>query len=151
VNFDYYSRRTSHGSTLSNLVHAYLASLLGYEQLTWKFYTDALMSDYKDVQMGTTKEGIHVGVMAGSAVLTLRAFAGLRLDGEHVRIAPNLPKTWRKLRFNLGFKGDRYEFELYPSKVNVKLSSQSKDTVEIGLGGQKLVVENDHWKTLELN
>ncbi len=64
-NFDYYIQRCSHGSTLSRVVHAYLASLIGRKQLTWDLYNDALQSDYVDIQGGTTAEGIHMGVMTG--------------------------------------------------------------------------------------
>jgi trehalose/maltose hydrolase-like predicted phosphorylase len=150
-NFQYYLRRTSHGSTLSNLVHAYLASVIENEALTWKFYQDALMSDYKDLQMGTTQEGIHVGVVAGSTVLTLRAFAGLRTDKKYLYISPNLPRTWRRLIFNLQFKGDHYEFDLSPSKVEVKATSEEKDSITFLLRDQKVILENDQWETIGLS
>jgi beta-phosphoglucomutase family hydrolase len=150
VNFGYYLRRTSHGSTLSYLVHAYLASLLGNETVYWKFYLDALTSDYKDIQMGTTKEGIHVGVMAGSTILTLRAFAGLRLDKDDVYLAPHLPKTWRQLKFGLTFNGDRYEFELSHSKVDVRIDSQVKETVKIWVRDKPVILERGQWTSIEL-
>ncbi|GAG73073.1 unnamed protein product, partial [marine sediment metagenome] len=56
VNFDYYIKRTLHDSTLSLIVHSYLAHLIGYEKLGWKLYMKALNSDYKDIQDGTTGE-----------------------------------------------------------------------------------------------
>jgi trehalose/maltose hydrolase-like predicted phosphorylase len=135
---------------LSSLVHAYLSSVIENEALTWKFFQDALMSDYKDLQMGTTQEGIHVGVVAGSTVLTLRAFAGLRTDKQYLYISPNLPRTWRRLKFNLQFKGDHYEFELSASKVKVKASSEEKDTIILLFRDQKVMLENKQWKTIEL-
>jgi trehalose/maltose hydrolase-like predicted phosphorylase len=150
TNFNYYLSRTSHGSTLSHLVHSYLASLLDDESHYWPFYLDALTSDYKDIQMGTTKEGIHIGVMAGSTVLTLRAFAGLRLDGDLVRLAPNLPKFWRKLKFGLAFKGDRYEFVQHRSKVEIRFTSQGKRSVELWLQDQKVTVMEGEWRTFNL-
>jgi beta-phosphoglucomutase family hydrolase len=116
VNFDYYFKRMSHGSSLSKLVHSYLANLIGDRELSWQLYMDALKSDYVDIQDGTTKEGIHTGVMAGSAVLALRAYAGLSLDGEQVTIDPHLPASWRKMRFNIGFRGDRYYFVIERGK-----------------------------------
>ena len=143
ANFDYYWERTSHGSTLSNLVHSYLTHLLGNGTLAWDLYINALTSDYVDIQGGTTKEGIHVGVQAGSVFLTLRVFAGLRLDGDHVHLAPDLPKTWRRLRFGLGFEGDRYNFDLQPSKVDVEFVSKKKESTEIWLQDRKVIVEKD--------
>jgi beta-phosphoglucomutase family hydrolase len=150
VNFDYYLKRTSHGSTLSSLVHAYLANLLGNEPLYWKFYLDALTSDYKDIQQGTTKEGIHVGVMAGSTILTLRSFAGLRLDKDEVHLAPHLPKTWRQLKFGLTFKGDRYEFKLSHSKLDVRIAGRGKKAVKLWLWNRVVILESGHWASFEL-
>jgi len=118
-NLDYYLRRTSHGSTLSKMVHSYLANLVGDRGLGWQMYVEALQSDYADVQGGTTKEGIHTGVMAGTAALALRAYAGLNVDGRRVRIDPRLPAAWREVRFNIGFRGDRYYFEVTPESVKV--------------------------------
>ena len=114
TNFDYYFKRTSHGSTLSRLVHSYLASLMGNRELGWQFYLEALRSDYTDVQGGTTKEGIHTGVMAGTVILALKAYAGLDVSGEQIKIAPRLPAAWRKVSFNIGFRGDRYHFVVTP-------------------------------------
>jgi beta-phosphoglucomutase family hydrolase len=150
ANFDYYLNRTSHGSTLSHLVHAYLASLIGDEARCWPFYLDAITSDYKDIQMGTTKEGIHIGVMAGSTILTLKVFAGLKLDGDLVHLAPNLPKFWRKLKFEMSIKGDRYECVLHRSKVDLRFTSQDKRSVELCLWDRKVTVVEGEWKTFKL-
>ena len=62
-NMSYYLGRTSHGSTLSRVVHALLANMIGDRDLSWELYQDALGSDYVDIQGGTTAEGIHLGVM----------------------------------------------------------------------------------------
>jgi len=119
-NFDYYLPRTSHGSTLSRLVHAYLAGLLGEEQLCWQLYSQALESDYVDIQGGTTKEGIHAGVMTGTVFFALRAFAGIDFSDDTLSASPNLPSHWREMKFNLGFKGKRHHFVVGVGGVRVK-------------------------------
>jgi len=134
LNFDYYFKRTSHGSTLSRLVHSYLANLIGDRELSWQLYMDALRSDYVDVQGGTTKEGIHTGVMAGTALLALKAYVGLNLDGEQVSINPCLPTAWREVRFNIGFRGDRYYFEAAPEHLSVKVDSSREGAIEMREG-----------------
>jgi len=117
ANFDYYFERTSHGSTLSRLVHSYLANLVGDRELGWQFYLEALKSDYTDIQGGTTKEGIHTGVMAGTVILALKAYAGLDVSGEQIKTAPRLPAAWRKVSFSVGFRGDRYHFVVTPATL----------------------------------
>ena len=147
-NFDYYLRRTSHGSTLSKTVHSYLANLIGDRELSWQLYMDALESDYVDVQGGTTKEGIHTGVMAGTAVLALRAYAGLNLDGPRVGIDPCLPAAWREVRFNIGFRGDRYYFEVTPALLRVKVDSDRKGAIDIVIHDQKVAITPGEWETI---
>ena len=70
-NLEYYFGRTSHGSTLSRIVHARLASIAGNREMSWNLYSDALASDFVDIQGGTTAEGIHAGVMAGTVLIAL--------------------------------------------------------------------------------
>jgi len=61
-NLRFYLARTSHGSTLSRVVHAQLANMVGDESLSWELYYDALESDYNDIQGGTTGEApLHCG------------------------------------------------------------------------------------------
>lgn len=67
--FEYYYPRTSHGSTLSRVVHAALTNEMGLKRDSWDLYLEALTSDYIDIQGGTTKEGIHAGVMAGTVLM----------------------------------------------------------------------------------
>jgi HAD superfamily hydrolase (TIGR01509 family) len=122
-NFDYYLPRTSHGSTLSRLVHAYLAFLLDSKELGWQLYAQALASDYVDIQGGTTKEGIHAGVMTGTVFFALRAFAGIDFSGEILSASPNLPAHWREMKFNLGFKGKRYRFVIGLNDVELNLTA----------------------------
>ncbi|GAA3166867.1 glycosyl hydrolase family 65 protein [Planomonospora alba] len=61
---DYYLARTCHGSTLSAIVHAEVLARIR-PGASEPFLVEALGSDVRDVQGGTTAEGIHLGAMAG--------------------------------------------------------------------------------------
>lgn len=111
-NLEYYLQRTSHGSTLSRVVHAYLATLIGKHELGWELYRDALTSDYNDIQGGTTAEGIHCGVMAGTVLIAMKAYAGLNLYGETPVLEPNLPVTWKSIAFTYTFKSDTHQINV---------------------------------------
>ncbi len=121
-NLDYYLQRTSHGSTLSRVVHSPLAKMTGNPQLAWDLYFEALTSDYKDVQGGTTAEGIHAGVMAGTVMIALTTFAGIDLRGTLLSVNPALPERWKKVNFNLQFKGVRYKFAINAKQIEVMAS-----------------------------
>ena len=111
-NLAYYIARTSHGSTLSRVVHSALAAAQGDARKSWQFYQEALASDFSDIQGGTTGEGIHTGVMAGTILLAMTTYGGLRIDGETPRIHPVLPGLWKRIRFGIWFRSVRYEFDI---------------------------------------
>src|SRR5690606_32412065 len=62
---DYYLLRTSDGSTLSRVAHAWVLAR-AHRAESWEVAREALASDIRDIQNGTTREGIHLGAMAGS-------------------------------------------------------------------------------------
>ena len=111
-NLKYYLARTSHGSTLSRVVHAQLAQMTGDSKLSWELYSDALSSDYNDIQGGTTGEGIHAGVMAGTIMIALNTYGGINLKKEQLEIHPALPESWETLACRLQFKGGRYKIKV---------------------------------------
>jgi len=86
---DYYDARTSHGSTLSFLVHAGVLAAIDPES-SWERFLVALESDILDVQGGTTKEGIHMGVMSGTLDLVQRAYLGTEIRDDVLRFDPRL-------------------------------------------------------------
>jgi trehalose/maltose hydrolase-like predicted phosphorylase len=116
-NLEYYFGRTSHGSTLSRIVHARLASIAGNREMSWQLYSDALASDFVDIQGGTTAEGIHAGVMAGTVLIALSTFAGISFDQDHLSVQPSLPDAWESLRFGISFKGTRFQMNITKTEV----------------------------------
>ena len=118
-NFEYYIQRTSHGSTLSRVVHSFLAERLGIKDVAWRFFQEALTSDVHDIQGGTTQEGIHVGVMAGTLDLALRCFAGLAIREDRVGLNPRLPDTWRSVKFHVRYKNVWFHVALTKRNVQV--------------------------------
>ena len=86
-NVAYYDRRTSHGSTLSYVAYAGVLAGLDAES-SWDRFLVALKSDVGDVQGGTTKEGIHVGVMAGTLDLVQRSYMGTQVRDGVLRFDP---------------------------------------------------------------
>ncbi|MGZ4619697.1 MAG: glycoside hydrolase family 65 protein, partial [Frankiaceae bacterium] len=100
---DYYLRRTSHGSTLSKVVQAWLLARRDRRQ-AWEYFLQALDSDVADVQGGTTREGIHLGAMAGTVDLLQRAFTGLETREGKLWLDPCLPDDLQSLAFRLHYR-----------------------------------------------
>lgn len=113
-NLRYYLARTSHGSTLSKIVHAQLANMIDDFDLSRTLYFDALTSDFIDVQGGTTAEGIHAGVMCGTILIALFSFAGINIFGEQIELdVPKMPKPWTGIKSSLTFRGKRFKADIH--------------------------------------
>jgi trehalose/maltose hydrolase-like predicted phosphorylase len=102
-NVEYYDRRTSHGSTLSFVTHAGVLAAIDPES-SWERFLVALHSDVDDVQGGTTKEGIHMGVMSGTLDLVQRNYAGAHVYDDVLHFNPQLPSRLDRLSFSLQFR-----------------------------------------------
>lgn len=138
TNYDYYVKRTSHGSTLSKVVHCYLAHIMNRKSEAWKWYLDVLDSDLNDVQGGTTPEGIHTGVMGGSLDIIARGFMGID-DGEgKLRIAPSPPGRVKKIDLEIQYRKHRLQLFLSGRSFKVKLlkTSGGKKPLEIQVYGR---------------
>lgn len=135
-NLHYYLKRTSHGSSLSRVVHGQLAQIINDETLSWQLYKEALGSDFVDIQGGTTGEGIHTGVMASTVMLALNTYAGINFHGEILEINPRLPKHWNQIAFNIKFKGIKYQFTISHNIIDIQ--TDKKATVKLN-GKEKVL------------
>src|SRR5690606_33643469 len=89
ANLEYYLKRTSHGSTLSRVVHASVLASADRRH-SWDMLKKALGSDLADIQNGTTREGLHLGAMAGTVDVVQRCYLGLQFRGGELWIDPML-------------------------------------------------------------
>ncbi|OPX30639.1 MAG: hypothetical protein B1H08_01180 [Candidatus Omnitrophica bacterium 4484_171] len=120
-NYLYYLKRTSHGSTLSNVVHCLIALSLRRRKEALSFFKKVLESDIYDIQGGTTPEGIHAGVMAGSIDILIRGFAGVSIVDNSIIVRPNLPSYWKSVCLNLLIKNQRIKFCITQKDISITL------------------------------
>jgi trehalose/maltose hydrolase-like predicted phosphorylase len=134
---EYYLRRTSHGSTLSALVHAWVLARAHRDQ-SLEYFKLLLESDVADVQGGTTAEGIHLAAMAGSVDLLQRCFTGLETRGGVLRFNPQWPEKLGTLSCRLRFRGN--DIIVWISSTFLRVSAVSGDVpeIQVGCGGQWL-------------
>ncbi|NKY31507.1 trehalose-phosphatase [Nocardia speluncae] len=100
---DYYLARTSHGSTLSALVHAWVLARAHRDRAV-EYFESVLVSDIADVQGGTTAEGIHLAAMAGSVDLLQRCFTGLEMRDDRLVFCPYWPESLGTLSFPMMYR-----------------------------------------------
>lgn len=101
---EFYLARTSHGSTLSRVAHAWVL-VRGDRRGSWQMLGEALESDLSDTQGGTTREGIHLGAMAGSIDILQRCYSGFEIRAGVLWLHPQLPDELQTLEFDVRYRG----------------------------------------------
>jgi len=118
-NYEYYIKRTSHGSSLSKVVHCFVAQQLGKLKEAQRLLVAALESDIYDSQGGTTPEGIHVGVMGGTIDIIIRSFMGVSIEEGKLHINPFLPKQWKKIKLRFFYRDKWVSLTLGNGQLNI--------------------------------
>ncbi|WP_281221270.1 trehalose-phosphatase [Nocardia uniformis] len=132
---DYYLARTSHGSTLSAVVHSWVLARANRIRAV-EFLEQVLASDIDDIQGGTTSEGIHLGAMAGSVDLLQRCFTGLEMRADRLIFTPSWPETLGTLTFPIFYRGHRLTMSLSCDELEVRSDPGPAAPVEIECRGR---------------
>jgi alpha,alpha-trehalase len=133
---DYYDQRTSHGSTLSLVTYAAVLGGLDPER-SWTRFLVALESDVGDVQGGTTKEGIHMGVMSGTLDLVQRGYVGVSVRDGILHFEPTLTDRLDGLTFPMQFRGTAIRVGISGDELTVHVLAEGfTRPVRIGIGNE---------------
>ncbi len=136
----YYDQRNAHGSSLSRLVDAWLHVRLDREE-SWKIFTGVLDVDVLDTHNGTTQEGIHLGVMAGTLDLLQRAYAGLETRDDVLRLHPAIPAELGSLSFELRYRRHVVGVEITPTTATVRVAMSELPALHVEIEGVHHVLE----------
>ncbi|MGP4056054.1 trehalose-phosphatase [Mycobacterium sp. 4D054] len=137
---DYYRQRTSHGSTLSAVVHSWVLAR-GNRRQAMHYFRQVMASDVVDIQRGTTPEGIHLAAMAGSIDLLQRCFTGLELRRDRIVVGPLWPEPLGRLAYTFRYRGHRLRLTVSgrSSTLSAEPSDASPVLVECRGQSQNLV------------
>ncbi|HEX5847656.1 MAG TPA: glycosyl hydrolase family 65 protein [Rubrobacter sp.] len=140
-NVSYYAERTSHGSTLSFIVHAHILADVDPEA-SWDMFLTALESDIGDIQGGTTQEGIHMGVMAGTLDLIQRGYLGSTFRDGALYFDPKLTDKLEGLSFSMRFRDTPLSVNLEAGKLKVSVEhGGGGGAIKIGVGEDVQTIE----------
>jgi trehalose/maltose hydrolase-like predicted phosphorylase len=133
---DYYDQRTSHGSTLSFIVHAGVLAGIDSES-SWERFLTALHSDVDDIQGGTTQEGIHTGVMAGTLDLVQRIYLGTEVRDGIVFFEPRMRERLEGLSLLMQFRGSPIRVRIEGGELTVEaLADGFSHSIRVGVGDE---------------
>ncbi|HEY5843054.1 MAG TPA: glycosyl hydrolase family 65 protein, partial [Mycobacterium sp.] len=132
---DYYLARTSHGSTLSGVVHTWVLARANRDR-AMEFFTQALKSDVADIQGGTTSEGIHLAAMAGTVDLMQRCFTGLETRSNRIILSPHWPEKLGVLAIPIHYRGLHLHLRVSGKGVIISVDPRDAAGIEVECHGQ---------------
>jgi alpha,alpha-trehalase len=139
-NVDYYTSRSSHGSTLSSVVHAWVLARAERSHAL-EHYERALAADIADIQGGTTPEGIHLAAMCGSIDLLQGCFAGMEARGERLLFNPYWPESLGELCFRIQYRDIPLDVRVAADGVRVTAGADAGRSIEIGCRDEYVELE----------
>jgi alpha,alpha-trehalase len=148
-NIAYYMERTSHGSTLSRVVNSWVLARTD-RATSWELFTEALQSDVADIQGGTTREGIHLGAMAGVVDLMQRAYTGLETRGHVLYFNPAIPEELKRLHLHIRYRFHSLEVEITPKTLKIETLESPAGPIQISVKGKVFTFKKGEAKEIDL-
>ncbi|MFB6846849.1 glycoside hydrolase family 65 protein [Streptomyces sp. NPDC056373] len=138
---DHYLARTSHGSTLSGLVHGWVLARCRRAD-AWRYCQEALRGDIADLQGGTTGEGIHLGAMAGTLDLVQRGLPGLETRAGSLWLDPVPLPELSSYGFSIRYQGHwGIRLRLTSGRLEITVPPSGLPPIEVELPDRAVGVE----------
>ncbi|ARP68639.1 trehalose 6-phosphate phosphorylase [Streptomyces pluripotens] len=138
---DYYLARTSHGSTLSGLVHGWVLAR-ARRAGAWVFCQEALRGDIADLQGGTTGEGIHLGAMAGTLDLVQRGLPGLETRSGALWLDPVPVPELSSYGFVIRYQGHwGVRLRLRHKRMEITVPPSDRQPIDVQLADRSVRVQ----------
>lgn len=146
-NAKYYLQRTSSGSSLSQVVHAWVSARTNRKE-SWGFFNEALLTDLADIQGGTTPEGVHIGAMAGTVDIIQRCYTGLEARDNTLILNPSLPRELEEIKLNLHYRGQWLKINIYRNKIIIEAQVLNVEPVSISVKGKDFIFKGKEVKEI---
>ena len=127
--FEYYERITVRDSSLSACIQAIMAAEVGHVELAFDYLAETAFIDLRDLAFNT-RDGVHLAALAGSWLVAVAGFGGMRDHGKTLTFAPRLPAQLTRLSFRLLYRGRRLRVTIGPAEARYELLDG--DALEVG-------------------
>jgi alpha,alpha-trehalose phosphorylase len=135
--FDYYERITVRDSSLSACIQAIMAAEVGHLELAYDYFGETAFIDLRDLAFNT-RDGVHLASLAGTWLVAVAGFGGMRDHGDTLSFAPRLPSRLTRLTFRLVYRGRRIRVDVRPEAACYELLDG--EPLEIVHDGEVLTV-----------
>src|SRR5690606_2235817 len=106
----------------------------------YAYFRETAFVDLEDLA-GNTSDGLHLAALAGTLLVAVAGFGGMRDYGETLAFAPRLTPPLTRLAFRLLFRGRRLRVAIMPDHARYDLVSG--DPLEIIHHGEKITLTTD--------
>jgi alpha,alpha-trehalose phosphorylase len=118
--FEYYERITVRDSSLSACIQAIMAAEVGHTELAYDYLGETAFIDLRDLAFNT-KDGIHLAALAGSWLVAVAGFGGMRDHGDTLHFSPRLPAQLARLSFRLMYRDRRLRVTVTRNEASYEL------------------------------
>ncbi|MBS0010132.1 MAG: glycoside hydrolase family 65 protein [Bacteroidales bacterium] len=148
-NIEYYNKITSHGSTLSKVVHSWVYTRSDRNK-SWSTYIKALRLDLEDEQGGTTSEGIHLGAMATTVDMVMRSYSGMEVRDGLLWFNPSLPEEISAITFKICYRSHWIKVHITHEKLTLSFIKGWTEPVDIDVAGKRTSFEHDDHREFKI-
>jgi alpha,alpha-trehalose phosphorylase len=143
--FEYYESLTVRDSSLSASIQAIIAAETGHLDLAYDYWGEAALMDLDDLEHNTS-DGLHIASLAGSWMVAVGGFGGLRDTQGTLAFRPRLPSALNSLSFNLVFRGVHLNVAISPGEARYTCNADDRhidlvhygEKVRVGPGGTQI-------------
>ena len=127
--FEYYEALTVRDSSLSACCQSIVAAEVGHMDLAFDYFAEAALMDLEDLEHNT-RDGVHIASLAGTWLVAVAGFGGMRDHFGKLTFQPRLPDSLTRLRFRLMFRGRGLQVEVDSKHARYQLRSGEPLTIE---------------------
>ena len=114
-------------------------------------FVTALKSDVEDIQGGTTQEGIHMGVMAGTLDLIQRGYMGAETRDGTLYFSPKPNYRLDGLSFPMRFRKTSVEVTLKEGRLAVATQTDGFNrSIKVGVDDEVREIKDEERYTFTL-
>lgn len=147
---DYYLSRTTHGSTLSRVAHAWVLARTDRRR-SFDMLLAALGTDLANPEHSSTREGIHLGATAGTLDILQRCYTGLEVRGDVLRLNPLLPEGLHQLDCVIRYRSRLIRLHVDHERVRISAAAGADQPVPVTVRDWSLLVSPGSTVTVDLN
>ena len=112
-------------SSLSACTQAVIAAEVGHLELAYDYLAEAALIDLDDLEHNT-RDGLHIASLAGTWIVAVAGFGGMRDHDGVLSFAPRLPAALTRLAFGMCFRGRRLRVEVTHRQATYSLLQGSQ-------------------------